>query len=198
VRIQVLIDGTEYLSNQAITRLIQDAQRLYDLYLDAQFKLFADSAWQKPLGAMDCVRQGRVKVYRLPRWDKEKLRQILHLRLKAWRQGESAEVEYDWEYDWGRLIPEAHLEHAAQAQFVDTIIQKTMKVYEEEDDSASACDLDAPIPLLRLARGLIGACAGCWKEQGYVPPLNLSDIEKLTNLYWNTEQEEKDAHFSES
>ena len=191
-RIQILIDGTERPSNLAITRLIQDAQKLYGLYLDrVQFKLFVDSAWQKQIYAMDCVRQGRVAVYSMPQWHTEELRKILHRRLIAWGRG-----EYDSEYDWGRLIPTDYLEPAAQTKFVRTIVSEARKVYTEKG-IGNKDGLDAPIHVLRLARGLLAACAGRWKEQDR-PPLNYDEIKELARLYWMAGEEKKNAHFSES
>lgn len=174
-RIQILIDSTERPSTLAVTRLIQDAQKLYGLYLDrVQFKLFVDSAWQKQIYAMDCVRQGRVAVYSMPQWHTEELRKILHRRLIAWGRG-----EYDSEYDWGKLIPTNCLEPAAQARFVETIVGGAMKAYEEKEDWG------APIHVLRLARGLVFACAGRWKER-YTLPLSFGQINELIDLYWRT------------
>jgi energy-coupling factor transporter ATP-binding protein EcfA2 len=193
-RIQILIDGTERPSNLAITRLIQDAERLYNLCLDrVQFKLFVDSAWQKQIEAMDCVRQGRVAVYILPPWSEEELRQVLHRRLTAWGRG-----EYDSGYDWGKLIPTDYLEPAAQTNFVGTIVGEARKVYTEKE-KIDGDGLDAPIHLLRLARGLLAACAGCWREQGYLPPLNYNGIKELARLYWTAGEEKKvNAQFSGS
>jgi len=173
-RIQVLVDGTERLSNWAITRLVQDAQRLYDLYLGhLQFTLFVDSAWRTQIENMECVRQGRVTVYRLPEWSPERLREILHRRLTAHRRGEFAE------YDWGKLIPDGHLTAAAKSQFVGAIVDGATRVYQKDDD------LDAPVHVLRIARGLVAACGGNWQQ--YAPPLRDEHIKELVDYYWKTE-----------
>lgn len=178
-RIQILVDGTERPSSLAITRLIQDAEKLYSLYLDrVEFKMFIDSAWQKQIETMDCVRQGRMVVYRLPQWSEGELHKILRTRLKAHGRG-----EYDSEYDWGKLIPTDYLEPAAQTKFIRIIVSETRKVYTETRDDDN---LDAPIHVLRLARGLVAACAGCWAERGYKLPLSLNQISELTDLYWKT------------
>jgi energy-coupling factor transporter ATP-binding protein EcfA2 len=178
-QIQVLIDGTERPSNLAIARLIQDAQRLYDLYLDRVcFKLFADATWQNQIEGMDCVRQGRVAVYHLPQWRAEELRQILLRRLAAWMPGEFADTSIQTDYDWSKHVPDTHLKPAAQSHFVQIVVEGALRTYDEKDG------LDAPIHVLRLARGLVAACAGCWEEQGYVPPLGVDQIGELVDLYW--------------
>jgi energy-coupling factor transporter ATP-binding protein EcfA2 len=173
-QIQILIDGTEHLSSPGITRLLQDAQRLYDMYLDsAPFKLFADAALKTQLEDLRCVRQGRVTVFCLPKWDTGGLREILYRRLQAWGRGEFAE------YDWGKLIPDAYLTPAAKSQFTTTIVNGARQTYQNGDG------LDAPIHLLRLARGLMAACAGCWEPKGYTPPLDYNQIKELANIYWD-------------
>lgn len=174
--IQILIDGTEHLSNRAVVRLLQDAQRLYDSYLDrVPFKLFADSALKAQLEDMACVRQGRVAVYCLPEWDAVELQGVLYRRLQAYGQGEFAE------YDWSKLIPDTHLTPAAKSQFVPTIVNGARRAYQNGDG------LDAPIHVLRLARGLVAACAGCWKDQGYTSPLDYNQVKELADRYWNIE-----------
>jgi len=175
----ILVDGTECPSNLAINRLIQDAQRLYDLHLDrVYFKLFADVTWQSQVETMECVRQGRVAVYRLPQWRAEELHRILHRRLIAWMPGEFADASIRTDYDWSKHIPDTHLTPAAKDRFVEAIVEGALRTYGEEDD------LDAPIHALRLARGLVAACAGCWEEWGYVQPLSLNQIGELVDLYW--------------
>jgi hypothetical protein len=54
-----------------------------------------------------------------------------------------------------------------------------MKAYEEKEDWG------APIHVLRLARGLVFACAGRWKER-YTLPLSFGQINELIDLYWRT------------
>jgi hypothetical protein len=174
VRVQILVDGAEYLSNNAMTRLIRDAQKLYNLYR-VQLKIFFVSAWQELVEGMDCVREGRVRVYLLPHWNEQELRQVLYFRVMGWREGEPAE-EREWtRYDWGDI---PGLEISARPKFVETIVKSALRTYEIGDD------LDAPVHALRLARGLVAACAGCWKEYGYVPPLDIDSIRELAHIYW--------------
>ena len=188
-RVQVLIDGTERPSNPAIIRLIQDAQKLYDLHLGiVQFKLFADSAWQGQVKTMDCVRQGRVPAYNLPQWREDELHQILHHRLTAWgRRGEYTE------YNWGNFIPARCLKPAARTGFVKTIVGGATRVYSEKEN-----DLDAPIHVLRLARVLVAACAGCWGKYGCELPLNHDQIKALVNIYWKMKEEGSNVSVQES
>ena len=187
-QIQILIDGTESLSAEAVKRLIVDAQRLYKLYPNQmQFKLFASSAWQSVIAGIDFVRQGRVAVYRLPAWNEQDLRRLLSARLKAFTPGEYRADDDGTGYEWGKLIPETHLERAAQTRLVEIIVQNAANPPPERQNKT---DLDAPIHVLRLARSLVAACAGYWKQAGFKPPLTIRDIEMLTKIYWNPEGDE--------
>jgi hypothetical protein len=189
VQIHVLIDGTERPSNLAINRLLCDTQHLHDLYLtQVQFKLFADLTWQKQIQDLDCVRQGYVTLYRLPQWGAGDLARMLYLRLKSRTQGEfvSFDSERDWgtlaEYNWGKMMPSNVLEPGIKSEFVQAIVNGATRVYQKKES-----DLDAPIHVLRLARSLLAACAGCWAEFGYQPPLTAEQIGELVDLYWNIE-----------
>ncbi len=176
--IQILVDGTEYLSSQAINRLLQDMQELDALQLDKlSFKLLAHSALQNQLE--DYARRGRVPIYRLPRWDKKDLRQILDQRLEYWGNGVYIG------YDWGRYIPPKHL--VARSEFVNAIVCGAARVYQEKKSKMTDCD--APIHALRLARGLVAACAGCWKELGVEPPLRYDQIKAIVDIYWEKGEE---------
>lgn len=172
-KIHLLIGGTEPLSRQAIIRLIQDARRLHDLYSSClQVSVFANSSWRETIQTMGSVQQGSVALYCLPQWDMTSLREILDRRLVVWRPGEFAAP------DWGKLIPQAALEAIAQRKLTETVVEAARKTYEQGND------LDAPVHALRLARGLLAACAGCWSQYGYTPPLNYRQIRELADLYW--------------
>jgi hypothetical protein len=81
---------------------------------------------------------------------------------------------YPWERDiFPYLSPEAH------PRFVDHIINGALRSYETDDGE------DAPIHALRLARGLLTACAGYWSE--FRPPLTVGDLTQLIDRYWETE-----------
>jgi hypothetical protein len=180
-QIQILIDGTERLSSEAIKNLIQDTQKLYDLYLgQMQFKLFADPMLLPQIEAMECVRQGRVTVYRLPPWNEQDLRQLLDTRLRTYQPGEYVEG------NWGQLIPDTHLQLAARMRFIETIVKNAREPPDDAED-----DLDAPIHVLRLSRVLLAACAGCWEKDGFKLPLGMKDIDELICLYWNLRKEKK-------
>jgi hypothetical protein len=190
LQIQIILDGVVSLSNRAVTRLIQDAQRLHDLRLgNLEYKIFAEPACQSQLEAMDCVRRGHVALYRLPPWSEESLQQMLRLRLKSSVQGASSN---DTDYDLGRFIPSSRLKAGARSLLAKTIAEGALRAYEANDS------LDAPIHALRLARGLVAACAGCWKEAGYDPPLDHSQIQELIDCYWTTEEGKRDAYVPES
>jgi hypothetical protein len=185
--IQVLVDGAEYLSSKAITRLAQDAQQLYNLHL-VRFNLFVVSTWQDLIETMACVQGGRARVYHLPQWNEKELRQLLYFRLKGWREGDPVEPPGRERYDWSDI---PGLAVSAKPRFTETIIESALRTYSVEDI------IDAPVHALRLARGLVAACAGCWKEQGYAPPLELDKITELADRYWQIKGEE-DGDFSES
>jgi len=172
-KIHLLVDGTEPLFRQAIIRLIQDAERLHDLHASyLQASIFVSSSWQEMIQTMGSVQQGSVELYCLPQWNTTGLRQILNRRLVIWRPGEFAAP------DWGELIPQAALEATAQKKLTETVVEAARKTYEQRSD------LDAPIHALRLARGILAACAGCWSQYGYKPPLNYRQIRELADLYW--------------
>ena len=176
--IQVLIDETEHLSDQAINRLIQDIQKLQERYTEhIQFKLFVDQSRQRSVEPANVAPKSQIKIYRLPQWRQEELRQILYLRIITWKPGEYAGP------NWGELVPRTHLESIARERLVDTIIRSAIRAY-----SLGGSNLDTPIHTLRLAQGLLAACAGCWSEQGYEPPLDHRQIQKLADLYWEAEK----------
>lgn len=175
-QIQILVDVVEHLSPQAITRLLQDVQRLHELHLqDVSFKVFADSALRDRIEEKRCVKQGYVPISCLPSWREKELRQILLLRLNAWRKGEFAD------YNWGRSI--INLKPAARSKFVEIVTKGALRAHSFEKEEG------APTHALRLARGLVAACAGCWKDH-YEPPLNIAQLEDLVECYWKAKGEE--------
>jgi hypothetical protein len=275
VRVQVGVDQDEALSEETSLRLLQALRRLRALYPgQLGFKLFSDTSWGDMAQELSDVQQGRMRIYRLPRWRADELRRMLHFRLAGQKPGEYSEslrptgevpetrahewlaahfneqelrtlcfklgIDYDdlvaqgrenkarelvtymarrsrldeliaaiqrerpetfgaatrtgrtdqvsspatgrplTDYDWGRYLTAAHLEAPAQSQLVDVIIQGALRAYDLGDD------LDAPIHALRLARGLLAACAGCWADSGYAPPLSVAQLHELTDLYWKT------------
>lgn len=184
-QILLLIDGTESLSPKAVIRLVQDAQRLHSLSLNKIYlKLFADSTIQSQVENMDCVRQGRIAMYHLPGWTKEDLSELLQRRLETYGPGgEFAR------YDWGRLLLDC-LTPLARAKFVEIIVTRVTYAKLKKEgitDNEEEADLVSPIHTLRLVRGLIAACAGCWIEQGFVPPLGVDQLKTLAEIYWQAE-----------
>lgn len=171
--IQLLIDGTEILSDKAIPLLLTDLHKIFDLYLGRlHFQLFIDLAWQAQLEEMVYVRQSRVSLYQLPKWDIEQLKQLLQRRLTVWRPGEVAESG-----GWNDLSP-AYLTLKAGSDIGQIISKGALEAYKRDDS------LDTPIHALRLARGLVAALAGCWKTQGFKIPLEIDHLDKLINFYW--------------
>ena len=176
-QIQVLVDGTEHLSEKAVRRLVQDAQYLHDLYLSGfSFKLFMGMTWRSQIHEMDCVRQGRMNIILMPAWDEEELKQMLAQRVRAYTQDE--------DFNWVDLIGQDYLDLMGRTYFIRTITHK-LTLAKEHDTK-----LDAPIHALRLARAFVAACAGCWDDVGFCPPISYAQLLDLANIYWS-EMEEK-------
>ena len=184
-RVQVMIDETAHLSSKAVGRLLQDVYKIRHLNL-LQFKLFITSTYQKLVKDMAAVREGRVNVYRLPAWEDRDLREMLYLRLLGWMEGEPV----GGDDNWAQQIPDEYLRREAKPTFIEQIVEGAQRC------QAMESKLAAPIHALRIARGLVAACAGVWES--HPPPLGRDDIKQLINLYWHTEQEEKDADISKS
>jgi hypothetical protein len=83
--------------------------------------------------------------------------------------------------DWALQIPVEHLERSAKREFIRIIVEGALRAY------THPTEFDAPIHALKLARGLIAACAGCWQEQ-FPPPLNAQQLQEIVNLYWEEEK----------
>jgi hypothetical protein len=169
----VLIDNTEYLSNQALERLFQDAERMHNLETSKLFfTIFTSSACELLLDRIEMVRRGEVLISCLPAWEESDLREMLNIRLRI---GNIGEYTAD---NWSARISDAYLTPRAKSILIKTIVEGARQTYERHDD------IDAPIHALRLARGLIAACAGCWEEDGYIPPIDHVHLQKLVRIYW--------------
>ena len=83
--------------------------------------------------------------------------------------------------DWAWQIPIDYLEHSARREFIRIIVEGALRAY------THPTEFDAPIHALKLARGLIAVCAGCWQEQ-FPPPLNAHQLEEIIDLYWEEEK----------
>ena len=173
----ILVDETEQLSSQALERLFQDAERIHNLESPRiLFTIFTNSTWEHLLDHIETVKRGEVFVSCLPRWEEVDLCEMLNMRLKTGNIGEYAS------YDWSIRIPDAYLTPMAKKIFIKIIVDGARQTYVCQDD------IDAPIHALKLSRGLIAACAGCWEEQGYVPPIDNKRLENLVGIYWGKER----------
>ncbi|NLF13146.1 MAG: hypothetical protein GX597_15275, partial [Anaerolineaceae bacterium] len=77
-QVHLLIDGVEDLSPSGTSRLLRDLHRLYVLYRGSlDLTLFLDSGLEVQVKETDCVRQGRVTLCYLPRWQKGQLEEML-------------------------------------------------------------------------------------------------------------------------
>ncbi len=92
--------------------------------------------------------------------------------------------EVGWESNWGMRIPDHYLTSLARKRLVGEIVASARRVYEQKGWGNGEGTWDAPIHLLKLARGLLAAAAGCWEEQGFPPPINGDQIATLIDLYW--------------
>lgn len=166
----VLLDGTRQLSAPAIRRLVEDAQSLYEMRLEGlQLKLLIDNAWESQVVEMDCVRQGRAKVYHLPRWSEQDLRKLLRRRILSFQVGgTTADLEEMPEYDLGKLLADSGTVRAEVGNNLESLIVRGAQ--------------GIPAHALCLARCIVAACAGCWPEE-FTAPLIAYDVQRLIDLY---------------
>lgn len=169
-KVLVLLDGTRQLSAPAVRRLVEDAQSLYDMDVDnLRFKLFIDMTWEPQIAGMDCVRQGRTKVFILPPWSERDLSRLLRLRVYSFQVGGSTtDAKKLPEYNLGNMLADSGAVGSELRECLESLIVNSSQ--------------GIPLHTLRLARCVVGACAGCWAEE-FQPPLGRDDIRRLIALY---------------
>jgi hypothetical protein len=78
-------------------------------------------------------------------------------------------------------IPTNALSYDSRLEFMQIVVNGALRTYTQPTK------FDAPIHALKLARGLLAACAGCWQER-FPPPLNAHQLQEIINLYWEEEK----------
>ncbi len=166
-RVDVLIDFEPVVSIEPLRDLIADIEGLCRLNLgNLQFKIFLDRAWKETAEMLGCVQEGRIALFTLPHWPQAELEILLKHRLP----------------DFDVILPSGLLQDGARSSFLPVVARAALVAYEADRKEP----IDAPIHALRIARGLLAACGGCWQEQGFNPPLSANQIEKLAHLYWDS------------
>jgi hypothetical protein len=176
--VHVFVDNTAILSGPEIHQLLRDFERLHNLtipnlYLD----LLLNSTWEKAIYDLECVKKEHIALYNVPKWTLDNLRELLDKRLEIWL-GELI-IKENWE--WVDRLP--GLSDTAKPHFVDKIVKAASCISEEHI-------MDAPFHALKLTRGLIAACAGCWPRQ-FQRPLTNEDIDAIIEIYRQAILEEK-------
>lgn len=92
------------------------------------------------------------------------------------RPPQSLSTDTDYTSDWSMTIPNLKSTEA-RLKFIPTIIEGAMHA------GFGHGNPDAPTHALKLARGLVAACAGCWAER-YSPPLDMQHIQSIVDIYW--------------
>jgi len=177
--IELLVDATNLPPN-AIPQLLSDAERIFSLSLhELRFKIFVQDMFKETvLGKMPSVRQGYVPLYSLPSWSQDELLDLLQKRLIACLpSGEPIDpLNPASGPRWGTYIPTLAVN--AKAKFEQVVVEYTRQACEHNPL------LDAPSYALRLARGLLAACAKRWPELG--PTIDLRLLQQLAASFEKT------------
>lgn len=177
-KILLIFDLTGNLSADQFNAFIRFILALRSLALpDWTFRVFLNVRWEKQLVEWLCVESGYVTLYKLPHWRAQELQDILDGRVAV----------YGWEFrdrsgevaQWADHLP--GLNDATHYHFRRILIDGALRAYK------CSTNYDAPIHALKLARGLVAACAGCWEDR-YPPPLNAHQLQEIVDLYWEEEK----------
>lgn len=181
-RVQIYIDGIERLSNHALSRLFQDTQKLQDMALGyVDVKLFVDPTCRDYVQKLDCVQQGRICLYEFPQWTQPEIEALLNARIRAWMPQENPESLSE-EWSWVELLVRAGgIQTRDTRTIIDIITRGALQSYRKSPEDK----IDAPVHALRLARGMVAACAGCWGTTEVKPPLNAEQCSKIIEQYWS-------------
>ncbi len=175
--VMLLFDLGRDTSVEIIAELAQITQELQHLSLaPLRFKIFLNAQLEHEITSWSCVKSGYVSVYRLPPWSSQELQDILDKRIIACG-GNYTDNTSSWTSLPG-LVP------AVRYHFRQILIDGALRAYKQPTE------FDAPIHALKLARGLLAACAGCWPER-FPPPLNAHQLLEIINLYWAEEKGEE-------
>lgn len=177
-KVRLIVDFTGNMVAQTASGLTHCIQVLCALSLPQfEFIVFANTNLDKQIRQLHCVKSGDVSIYALPPWNGAELQRILDERIVAYG-GEFRDYAgnvTNWADSLPGLVP------AVQYHFRQIVIDGALRAYERPTN------YDAPIHALKLARGLVAACAGCWEDR-YPPPLNAYQLREIIDLYWEEER----------
>lgn len=77
-------------------------------------------------------------------------------------------------------IPTNILSYDSRLEFMQIVVNGALRAY------THPTKFDAPIHALKLARGLLAVCAGCWKKLQL--PLSAHQLQEIVDLYWEEEK----------
>ncbi len=177
-KVRIITDCAREMSFRRMDSFMQDIQKLCDLSLPkVEFTVFINSNVADLVSRLPGVQSGHVSVYRLPQWKDRELQDILDGRIVACG-GEFRDYKGNIT-NWGSSL--SGLNPADRYHFRRIVIDGALRAYEQ------TTEFDAPIHALKLARGLLAACAGCWPER-FPPPLDTNRLREIVNLYWEGEK----------
>lgn len=173
-RIRVFVDGIDKLAPEIQSQLIAEALALSIAYPELYFTLSTtgiptdcDSALCRPII--------------LEQWSDQQLDELLALRVAV-----AANCAVEPGLDWPTVLHlDQELAPATKRNLSKTIVKGARRAYDFEDLFS---DLeDAPVHALRLARGVLSACALRRGDQGgssEIQKLEPEEVETLIAAYW--------------
>lgn len=176
-RIRVFVDGVDKLAPETQIRLLNESVALSNWYQGLQFAIFI--ATQPTIGDDKPLKQ-----LVLNEWHDDELEELLAQRVVS-----ATDCQLDLALDWPTFFHlDQELTLAAKHNLKSIIIKGARRVY----DSATSAEVsfgnfeEAPIHALRLARGVICACANHRSDPNSAPPskLELGDMKQLVDYYW--------------
>jgi hypothetical protein len=85
---------------------------------------------------------------------------------------------YKLDHQWIKLIPVQCMEPPARDTVIETLIKGSRPPQNNHHRYG------APIHLMKLTRGILAACAGCWNEAGLPLPIKKEHIDSIVQTYW--------------
>jgi hypothetical protein len=174
-KVTILIDGAETLSSAASKNLLLDFQHLIDQKIpNVDILIFAENSKMHMFENLECVQDGRVAIYELPAWKNEQLSKILALRRYVCISG-----TFNIDDAWAMMLPLSCIQYSARSKLVENLVKGS------RSPEKTTHRFDTPVHLLKLTRGIIAACAGCWENYGLMLPICQEDIDEIIKGYWH-------------